>query len=366
MAQTTLSFQRQFMIWLGVLVTLIVALYVLRSILLPFLAGMALAYFLDPVADRLEKTGCSRLAATSIITICAVIVCLGIVVLLFPHLNNQIIAFIAIIPDIIASLETLIMKWGGGTLSQLIQASGAPAQNALQDIAARAVEWGLGLVQYIWSGGMAVIALLSLLVVTPVVAFYLLLDWDNMIAKIDSWLPRDHAQSVRKIVRDIDDALAGFVRGQVSVCLILGIFYAATLSIAGLQFGLLVGLGAGIMSFIPYVGAALGLIVAGGLALYQFWPDYVMIGTILGIFVFGQIMEGSVLSPKLMGRHVCLHPVWIIFALFAFGALFGFVGMLLAVPAAAAIGVLARFSIQKYLQSPLYTGQTQKINRDER
>ncbi len=198
--------------------------------------------------------------------------------------------------------------------------------------------------------------LVSLLVVTPIVAFYLLLDWDHLVAKIDSWVPRDYVQEVRTIARDIDRAMAGFIRGQGTVCLLLGIFYAIGLSLAGLNFGLAIGFGAGLLSFIPYVGALVGGVLAIGVALVQFWPDYTMILVIIGIFAAGQFIEGNFLSPKLVGSSIGLHPVWLMFALFAFGYLFGFVGLLLAVPLAAAMGVFVRYALGQYLGSKLFTG----------
>jgi predicted PurR-regulated permease PerM len=188
------------------------------------------------------------------------------------------------------------------------------------------------------------------------VAFYLLNDWDHMIAKVDSWLPRDHAPTIRALASEIDGAMAGFIRGQGTVCLLLGLFYAIALSLAGLNFGLLIGLGAGLLSFIPYIGSTVGGILAIGMALVQFWPDWLHIAVIIAIFAGGQFIEGNFLSPYLVGNRVGLHPVWLMFALFAFGYLFGFVGLLLAVPLAAATGVLVRFALKQYLNSPVYLG----------
>jgi predicted PurR-regulated permease PerM len=203
---------------------------------------------------------------------------------------------------------------------------------------------------------MALVNILSLLVVTPIVAFYLLADWDLLVAKVDGWLPRDHAGTVREIFSDINAALAGFIRGQGTVCLLLGLFYALALTIAGLKFGLVIGLVAGLLSFIPYVGALVGGLVAIGVGLVQFWPDATNILIIVGIFAVGQFIEGNFLSPKLVGSSIGLHPVWLMFALFAFGYVFGFVGLLLAVPMAAAAGVLVRFALKQYLNSKLYRG----------
>jgi len=210
----------------------------------------------------------------------------------------------------------------------------------------------------VFAGGVALLSLLSLLVVTPVVAFYLLVDWDKIVDRIDSWLPLDHRQSVREICHDIDRAMAGFVRGQSTVCLILGVFYAVALTVAGLQFGLLIGLVAGLISFIPYVGSIAGFVAAVGMAVLQTWPDpdFTYIAIIAAIFAVGQFFEGNIISPRLVGNSVGLHPVWLMLALFAFGSMFGFVGLLLAVPLAAAIGVVLRFLLKRYLESPFYHG----------
>jgi predicted PurR-regulated permease PerM len=215
----------------------------------------------------------------------------------------------------------------------------------------------------VWASGQALLSILSLLVITPVVAFYLLLDWDRMVAKVDNLLPRDHRDAIHGILVDIDTAVAGFVRGQGTLCLVLGLFYGISLTLAGLNFGLLIGLFAGFISFIPYVGSITGLILSVGVALVQFWPDWIPVAIVAGIFFAGQFLEGNILQPKLVGERVGLHPVWVMFALFAFGALFGFTGLLVAVPAAAAIGVVVRFALARYKDSELYNGKDAIIRK---
>ncbi|MGE0846856.1 MAG: AI-2E family transporter [Flavobacteriaceae bacterium] len=356
-----MTVSQQVRIWLFALLAAGIVLYLLRGILLPFVAGMALAYSLDPVADRLERRGFSRMAATvTILGIFALIFLLALLALV-PVLISQLSGFAERLPSLINNLQSIV-----ASLSETLRDSwlaqyvdfGAPGETGgqLGTMLGAAGNWLAGLAASLLSGGLAFVNLMALLVVTPVVAFYLLLDWDNMVAKIDFWLPREHVQTIRGIMRDIDSALAGFVRGQGSVCILLGAFYAAGLSLAGLNFGLLIGLGAGLISFIPYVGSIVGLLVALSVAAVQFWPDWVMIAVIAGIFFAGQFIEGNILQPKLVGGQIGLHPVWLMFALFAFGLLFGFVGMLLAVPISAAIGVVARFGLNKYLSSPLYRG----------
>jgi predicted PurR-regulated permease PerM len=354
-----MGWQRQVLIWLGAVVVLALALYVLRPILLPFLMGMVVAYFLDPVADWLEERGLPRLAATSIILGVFVLLFIAVLVLLLPVLGRQIANFAENLPQNIGKLVALVDTAGPDWLKEILTDTQADIETSLVDTAKAAAGWIGTLLGSIWSGGVAFINLVSLLVVTPVVAFYMLYDWDRMIAAVDAWLPRDHVNTIRDLARQIDEALAGFVRGQGTVCIILASFYASGLSLAGLNFGVLIGILSGLISFVPYVGSITGFVLAGGVALIQFLPDgnWLSITIVLAIFVVGQFIEGNFLSPKLVGDRVGLHPVWLMFALFAFGLLLGFVGLLLAVPLAAAIGVLLRFALKSYMASPLYVGQ---------
>ena len=361
---SSMGLQHQIFFWLLVLVGFIAFLLVFSSILLPFLAGMALAYFLDPVADRLERLGLSRLMATIAILVAFVVVLALSLMIIVPLVVTQAAEFIQKMPGYITRLQefltdsqsTLLPDWLAGQMTTIKQNS------------AKLLEQGasfLGtLFQQIWNSGLALLNILSLFVITPVVAFYLLLDWDRMVDRVDSWIPRDYVEVVRQIARDMNTTIAGFVRGQGSLCLILGLYYGIGLTMVGLNFGLLIGLFAGMISFIPYVGSLVGLVLALGVALVQFWPDYVWILLVLAVFFSGQFLEGNILQPKLVGKSVGLHPVWLMFALLAFGALFGFVGLLVAVPAAAAIGVLVRFGIQRYLDSDLYHGHRTAVHKE--
>jgi predicted PurR-regulated permease PerM len=330
---------------------LMLFLWGLGSVMLPFLVGGAVAYFLDPVADRLERLGLSRTAATATISIVAVMVFAILALAVVPTLVRQLIDLVNSVPTIVAGLQ----KFLSDRFPELMDDQSV-VRDSLSAIAKTIQSQGGALASGLLSSALSIISAIVFIVVVPVVAFYLLLDWDRMVAQVDALLPRDHAPTIRAIGRDIDRVLAGFVRGQVSVCLILGTFYAIALMIAGLQFGLVVGAIAGFITFIPYVGALVGGTLAIGLALFQFWGEWVHIGVVAGIFAVGQFMEGNVITPKLVGKSVGLHPVWLLFALSAFGYLFGFVGMLVAVPIAAAIGVLARFAIGKYQESRLYRG----------
>ncbi|MCM2395498.1 AI-2E family transporter [Rhizobium sp. S95] len=350
--------RRQLLFWLAALIVFVFFLMTFRAILLPFIAGMALAYFLDPVADRLERLGLSRMMATVVILTAFVIVFVLSLMIIIPILASQLNQFIQHIPGYVTELQDFIATSNAAWLPQWLNSQ----MDTIKENFSKYLSEGVGFIGtlfgQIWNSGKALVDIASLLVVTPVVAFYLLLDWDRMIAKVDSWIPRNHVATVREIATELDNTIAGFVRGQGSLCLILGIYYAVGLSLIGLNFGLLIGFFTGMISFIPYVGSTVGLLLAAGVALVQFWPDYMHLIMVVVFFFSGQFIEGNILQPKLVGQSVGLHPVWLMFALFAFGALFGFVGVLVAVPAAAAIGVLVRFALARYLESDLYYGQT--------
>ena len=195
----------------------------------------------------------------------------------------------------------------------------------------------------------------ALILITPVVAFYLLDDWDHIVARVDNLLPRSHADTIRTQVGIINQTLAGFLRGQMNVCLILSTYYAVLLSILGLHFSIVIGISTGMLVIVPYAGWALGAIIGIGVALFQF-DSHAHTGAIAGVFLAGQVLEGYFLTPKLVGKKVGLHPVWIIFGMLCGAALFGFVGVLLAVPVTAVLGVLIRFATQHYLLSGYYRG----------
>jgi predicted PurR-regulated permease PerM len=356
-----MKLQRQILFWIGVLIVFILILYVLRDMLLPFVAGMALAYFLNPVTDRLERLGFNRIVAALLVIGCFVLIFVLAAILLVPLLGGQVFAFIQRLPGYVTRLQEVVMtpenkEW----LQRLIGDRLPDLQKSLGDFVGQGASWLGAFLLSLWSGGRAIISVFALLVITPVVAFYILYDWHKMVEKVDSWLPREHRATIRRLAGQIDNTLAGFIRGQASVCVILGAFYAAALTLTGLNFGLLIGLTAGLISFIPYVGSLSGLVIATGVAIAQFWPEWTWIAVVPAIFLVGQFFEGYILSPKLVGESVGLHPVWLMFALLAFGYMFGFVGLLIAVPVAAVIGVLLRFALSQYLVSPLYTGKARR------
>ncbi len=341
--------------YLAALIVFLILVYLLRTVLLPFVAGMGVAYFLDPVCDKLERWGCSRTLATALVTIAFALIVILAFLLIVPMLIDQLTAFITSLPDLVQkahqrllpAYETLRVRFDLPAVDDL----GVLLKNRLGTVFGFLTQTLQGVV----SGGAALANLLSLFFITPVVTFYLLRDWDLIIARIDHLLPRDHADTIREQMGAIDTTLAGFIRGQATVCLVLGVFYATGLMLVGLPFGMVIGMMAGILTFIPYVGSLSGFVTAMAIALATFdgWHGPAIVA---GIFFVGQVLEGNFLTPKLVGDRVGLHPVWIIFALLAGGALFGFVGLLLAVPVAASIGVLVRFGIGRYLVSPLYHG----------
>ena len=350
-----MSLQRQLRYWLIGFVVFFGALYLLRGMLLPFVAGMAIAYLLDPICDRLVDMKISRTLATTILTLVFALFVVGGLMVLLPALVSQLAGFVERLPDYLEALRHQIEQVLIFAEARIDPALIGKLKASLAASADELFGWSTALVGRVITGGVALANLISLLVITPVVTFYLLRDWDDMVEKIQTWLPVEHARTIREQLAEIDRTLAGFVRGQSSVCLILAVFYAVSLSIAGLDFGLLIGLIAGLLTFIPYVGSIVGLIASVGMALVQF-DDWTRIAIVAAIFLVGQAVEGNFLTPKLVGDRVGLHPVWVIFALLAGGFLFGFVGVLLAVPVTAVIGVLARFFLGVYLNSALYRG----------
>ena len=349
---------RQAMAWASGFVLFVLLVWLLGDVLTPFVAGMVIAYLLDPLADRLERWGASRTLATVLLTGLFILLVLGAVLLLVPVVEGQARSLSAALPALIESGWGWLGPWVEELRARFDLSTDEELQEALQSYAGNLGEWATGMLAGLVSGGAVILNIISLVVITPVVSFYLLRDWDRLVGTVDGWLPRDHRETIRRLLSDIDASIAGFLRGQLSVCVLLGLFYGLGLAALGLKGGLLVGLLAGLISFIPYVGSIVGFVASIILAAVQFGPtDWLMLGLTAGLFGIGQFIEGNFLTPKLVGERVGLHPVWVIFALLAGGSLFGFLGVMLAVPVAAAIGVLIRFALGQYLASPLYAGQ---------
>ena len=353
--------------WLAACLVLGCLLWLFSAVLLPFIVAIVLGYLLDPLVNKLVKLGLGRAGATTVILFGSLIAILTVIALFSPMLARQVAGFGKALPDLVKKAQDLISSageqvtshgWIGSALDRYgLGGSLAEVRNSASDItnklAAYVVAFGNGLL----SRGAALLDLLSLIVITPVVAFYMLLDWPRMIKTIDGLIPPRDRDTIHGIVLDIDRALAGFLRGQLLVCLFLAAWYGIGLSLIGLNFGLLIGIVGGFLSFVPYVGSLIVMVLALLIAVVQGWPSWHLPAEALGIVLVGQFLEGNVLSPKLVGDKVGLHPVWIIFALLGFGSVFGFTGLLVAVPVASAIGVLIRFATRQYRESSIYTGE---------
>ncbi len=350
-----MGFARPVLFWIAMLAAVIAVVVLLREVLLPFVAGMVLAYLLNPLAGRIERLGMNRLLATLVIVILLVIAIILLLMLTLPVIVRELAYFLESFPLYVKQLHALASDPGRPWVNKIIGEGLGQAEHSIGDFTTLASDWFSTLLRSIWSGGRALISMFSLAVVTPIVACYLLYQWNNMIAAIDNWVPPARRETVRALAREIDDTIGGFVRGQSALCLVLAMFYAASLWLIGLKHGILIGFAAGLMSFIPYLGSLSGLVVSTCVAIAQFWPDWTSILLVPAVFFIGQSLADYVLAPYLVARRVHLNPVWVIFALFAFGYLFGFVGLLIAVPVAAAIGVLIRFALRQYYASTLYT-----------
>lgn len=355
-----MTLRRQLIFWSVALLVFIGLLWLLQEVLLPFVAAMVLAYLLDPLVKRIQSLGVNRALAAVVIVLIFIVVIAVAAILLVPILGNQISGFLERLPGYIERVRQLVAESNQGWLGQFLGEKLPEAQKSLGGAASTAAEWIGALLASIWSGGKSLMSAISLLIITPIVTFYLLLDWDKMVNAVDSWLPRQHRKTIRSVMADMDLAIAGFVRGQALCCVILGVIYCTGLILLKLNFGLLIGIVAAVLSFIPYVGTIVGLVLAGGVAIAQFWPAWSPLVIVLVLFGVGQFLEGNVLQPYFVGKTVGLPPVWLMFSLLAFGYLFGFVGLLVAVPVAAAIGVLTRFLLRQYLASSYYTGSGSK------
>ena len=338
--------------WLLVAIIMAFSFYFLRTILLPFVIGIAVAYFLDPVVDKLEERKWNRSLATLFTLFVFLALVIFLVFLLVPVLTNQLKNFAQFLPIVKDKLQ-LIIDAVAGILNNRVDAK------VLDVPASGLIKWSTKMLGGVIDGGAAIADLLSLFLITPLVAFYLLRDWDLIVEKVYDWFPIRHKDTLQEQLNEIDKKLAAFVRGQGTVCLILASYYAITLTMTGLEFGVVIGVFAGLISFVPFVGAIFGGLLSIGLAYLQFeaWTNIVIIA---GIFILGQILEGYILTPKFIGEAVGLHPVWVIFSLLAGGALFGFLGVLLALPMAAIVGVLFRFCIDHYKNSSYYNGSSEE------
>ncbi|MEQ1651314.1 MAG: AI-2E family transporter [Hyphomicrobium sp.] len=351
-----MPFERQALFWIIAALLFAGLLSVLAPVLLPFVVGLTLAYFLNPLVDGLGALSIPRWLSATIILVLSTVLVVALFVFLVPVLAQQTDGLIATLPGEIARLKGLLEGFARERLGARFPEAEAAITRGLNGMQDSLPGMLTGFAQALWSQGTAAFNFFTLMLVTPLVFFYALVDWPKMIAKVDSWLPRDHAPTIRALASEIDSRVSAFIRGQGTVCLVLAAFYGLTLSLLGLRYGLLIGLLTGLLSFIPFAGWALGLITATALAAVQFWPDLTSVLLVPGVFLAGQAIDAAVLSPQIVGQKIGLHPVWLIFALLTFSYLFGFLGLLVAVPVAAAIGVLVRFALRTYLDSSVYHG----------
>ena len=354
--EIAMSRDRNVLFWLAIAVAVVLLIMLLRDILLPFVAGIVIAYFLNPAADRLEAWGMGRIWATLLIVVVAGTVLVVALIFLVPLLVNQMRQLVTTLPDQLVSFRSVLESWARNRLGDSFPTFQSGLEKASKELQENWTVAVRHIVSSLWNQGLALVNFLSLLLITPVVVFYLLVDWHRMIAKIDGWLPRAQAQTIRTLASEVNGAIAAFIRGQGTLCLVLGTLYAVGLTWAGLKYGLLIGIATGVMSFVPFVGFALGLTTATIVAIVQFSPDWIPLLKVLAVFAAGQALDAGFLSPKIVGGKIGLHPVWLIFSLFAFSYIFGFVGILVAVPIAAALAVIVRFALRLYLESAVYTG----------
>ena len=333
-----------------------VLLYLLGPVLTPFLVGAGLAYLGDPLADRLETKGLSRTAAVVVVfAVMLAVFALALVVLL-PLLQQQLSVLAAKLPDYLDWLQQQAVPWlqrvvGFADLNLDLEGIKQALLTHWQQVGGAAAD----VLGSVTRSGLALMGWLGTLVLIPLVSFYLLRDWDVMMARIGELIPRRQAPVVKRLAKDCDDMLGNFLRGQLTVMLALATVYTTGLWLVGLELALLIGLFAGLVSFVPYLGFILGVLFAGVAALMQFHDAYHLL-LVLGVFGVGQVLESFVFTPLLLGDRIRLHPLGVIFAVMAGGQLFGFVGVLLALPVAAVVGVLLRYAHERYLASRVYAG----------
>lgn len=349
------SFDSRTRFWIFIFLLLVALLWVLKPVLLPFVAGMVIAYFLNPVVDGLTRHSVPRWLGSLTVLSLFVLIVVALGMLTLPMLNHQVGALLNAIPSYLQQIRMHYIPWMQTWLARFSPDDVEKLRDAASQSAGEAAGFFANMLKNIISGSVAVIDVLALAIITPVVAFYLLRDWPTLTASIDSIFPRRHYDVIREQLDQIDETLSGFIRGQALVCLCLGVLYSVGLSVVGLRYGATIGIISGVLSFIPYVGTIFGWVVSLILACVQFENDWMHIGMVAGVFYIGHVLEAYVLTPKLVGHRVGLHPVWVLFALISGAKLMGFAGVLIAVPTAAVIGVLTRFAIRRYKESALYT-----------
>jgi predicted PurR-regulated permease PerM len=348
-------FKGKFFAWLLVLAVIMSLLYLLSDVLLPFIVGGVIAYCFNPVVSKLEKFFFSRSLATIVVIGLLLIIIFLLFLIALPPLTAEVEAFIGKLPGYKTQLQTKVFPWATAMTSKIDPTLAEHIKKFIEGFSDTLVSQVMKCINAVWSSSLAVINIISLVFITPIIAFYLLRDWNNIVIRLKNYLPVKQKEVVLDIFKEIDSRIAGYIRGQINVCMILAVYYVITLSFVGLDFSLLIGVASGVLTFIPYIGVLAGISAALLAALLQGMSSSQML-IIIMIFVVAQIVEGNFITPKLVGEKIGLHPVWIIFAMLAGASLFGFKGLLLALPVAAILVVFVNFIIDQYIKSSLYSG----------
>lgn len=345
------------LVWLAFFGMAILLLWVFRPILLPFVVGLALAYLANPAVTYLTRFHIARPWGAMLVLLLVLAVVVGVLLAVVPLVIQQASGLVLLLPGYIGDLREMIQGWAPQFNDWLGPERAAQLEASLSSMVGSSLEFVGNLTAQVAQSGLTLVNTIAVLFITPVLTFYLLVDWEGMLKKVDDLLPRQHQDEIRGVLNQIDKSMAGVIRGAGGVILVLSIYYCTALSLVGLQFGLAIGLIGGLLSFIPYIGFIVGFVLSMTVALVQFWPEqWGLILVVLAIYGVGQFLEANILYPKLVGQSININPVWLMFALFAFSLLFGFVGLLLAVPLTAISGVLIRYAIDKYQNSSLYLG----------
>jgi predicted PurR-regulated permease PerM len=352
-----MTLRNQVLVWVGFTVVVILTIWLFRPILLPFIVGIALAYILNPAVNLVRRTGLGRAWSSAIVLLAVIGLIIGIVVVATPLIATQVVSLVSLLPGYVGDLQHLIQSIAPQLNEWLGPERAAQLEASLAQFLGSGVEFLGSLTAQVAQSGLTVLNTLAVLILTPVVAFYLLLDWEGMVKGIDDLLPREHRREIRQVLDQINHSIAGVFRGQASVILVLCVYYATALTLTGLNFGLVIGLMTGLFSFIPFFGFLTGFVLSMGIALVQFSPNWWLVVIVFIVYMVGQFLEGNVLYPRLVGQSININPVWLMFALFAFGFLFGFVGLILAVPLSAITATLTRYAIRRYQDSALYQGE---------
>lgn len=349
-----MTIKTQLFFWLTCIGMLALFVFLFNDVLAPFVIGIAVAYLLNPLVISLERLGLTRTLATLLILAVFVLLVFGMLLLVVPPLYRELAQLAASLPEYFQTLGERLQPYLNSVEAEVDRANlDQSIQDAVQNNLSNAFTLSSSVLGSLLSGGRALAGFLSLLFITPLVAFFMMREWASITAAVDDLIPRHNHDKIKELLGRIDGKIAGFIRGQLLVALSLGLLYALALSIAGLEYGILVGLLSGLLSIIPLFGSIVGLVTSVVLAWLQS-SDLLFVAIVAFIFVVGQLLEGNVISPKLLGGSVGLHPLWILFSIMAGASLFGIVGMMISVPVAATVGVLLQFAIERYQDSPYY------------